>query len=205
MVVGIQGQRAGTQIALARGTLATFFRTACFFEPENLTNQKALCEFANIVVHLMCSSCRPGKCTAKSFSQVGLRTQLVLTLNKTTDPKHIREMSPTLTDVIHVIPPDKDETVEDIFACAPGLIFADDTRNFHGDPGSTIVYKSVRFGNIELKTTDPDREEERQLFGHYLWNAGIKMAELISGEGGEKWCVKGRKVLELGAGQCLQS
>lgn len=111
---------------------------------------------------------------------------------------------PNLTSLIQVIPPDIDETAEDIFASAPGLIFTDDLRNQHGDPGATIVYKSSRFGNIELKTADPESEHERKLFGHYLWNAGVKMAELIAnadGEGdGAKWSVKGRTVLELGAG-----
>ena len=111
---------------------------------------------------------------------------------------------PNLTSLIQVIPPDIDETPEDIFASAPGLIFTDDLRNQHGDPGSTIIYKSSRFGNIELKTADPENEDERKLFGHYLWNAGIKMAELVAGadaeDGGGKWSVKRRRVLELGAG-----
>lgn len=114
---------------------------------------------------------------------------------------------PPLTSFIQVIPSkDTDLDVEDIFACAPGLIFPDDTRNQHGDPGSTIVYQSPRFGDIELTTADPVREEERQLFSHYLWNAGIKLAGLISEVGdvdeGEKWdwSVEGEKVLEFGAG-----
>ncbi|TKA30989.1 hypothetical protein B0A50_01957 [Salinomyces thailandicus] len=107
-----------------------------------------------------------------------------------------------LTDLIRIIPPDRDEDPEDIFASAPGLIFTDDLRNQHGDPDSTIIYKSKRFGEIELKTTDPGVERERQLFSHYLWNAGIRLAELISDDvsQGGKWSVKGEKVLELGAG-----
>ncbi|KAK0333480.1 hypothetical protein LTR91_012622 [Friedmanniomyces endolithicus] len=60
-----------------------------------------------------------------------------------------------LTDLIHIIPPDRDEEPEDIFASAPGLIFTDDTRNQHGDPGSIIVYKSKRFGDIELRLWTP--------------------------------------------------
>lgn len=110
----------------------------------------------------------------------------------------------SLTSLIQVIPPDIDETPEDIFAAAPGLIFPDDSRNTHGDPGSTIVYKNSRFGNIELKTADPESEDERKLFGHYLWNAGIKMAELITNadleSGEDRWSVREQKVLELGAG-----
>ena len=107
---------------------------------------------------------------------------------------------PCLTDVVQVIPPDVDDEPEDIFAAAPGLIFPDDLRNQHGDPGSKIVYRSARFGDIELNTADPESEDDRKLFGHYLWNAGIKMAELISQEDAGKWSVKSKKVLELGAG-----
>jgi EEF1A N-terminal glycine/lysine methyltransferase len=113
--------------------------------------------------------------------------------------KNISFVMPSLTDLIRIIPPDRDEEPEDIFAFAPGFLFTDDLRVQHGDPGSVIVYKSRRFGDIELRTTDPEVEDERQLFSHYLWNAGIKMAELISG-GEEKWKVQDEKVLELGAG-----
>ncbi|KAI7146702.1 hypothetical protein KC343_g12188, partial [Hortaea werneckii] len=109
---------------------------------------------------------------------------------------------PVLTDVIQIIPPDRDEDPEDIFAAAPGLIFTDDFQNLHGDKGYTIVYKS-KWGPIELKTADPQAEGERQLFSHYLWNASISLAERISydGDGGNNtWSVKGERVLELGAG-----
>lgn len=109
---------------------------------------------------------------------------------------------PTLTDLVQIIPADRDDDPEDIFAAAPGLIFTDDLRNTHGNPDETIVYKSRRFGNIELKTADPEDVNERQLFSHYLWNASIKAAELISNDEEENgvWNVKGEKVLELGAG-----
>lgn len=106
----------------------------------------------------------------------------------------------TLTDLIAVIRPDDEEDPEDIFAAAPGLIFTDDLRNLHGDDRSTLVYKSRRFGNIELRTADPASENDRKLFAHYLWNAGIKMAEMISQEEDSRWSVKGERVLELGAG-----
>ncbi|KAK5111025.1 hypothetical protein LTR62_005400 [Meristemomyces frigidus] len=109
---------------------------------------------------------------------------------------------PSLLDLIHIIPPDREDEPEDIFASAPGLIFPDDLRNHHGDAEDVIIYKSRRFGDIELSVADPQGEDERQLFSHYLWNAGIKMAELISDDGveGGKWSVKGHTVLELGAG-----
>lgn len=105
----------------------------------------------------------------------------------------------TLTDLITVIPSDKEDDPEDIFAAAPGLIFTDDLRTMHGDDTSVLVYRSKRFGEIELRTADPEKENDRKLFAHYLWNAGIKMAELISDEG-SRWSVHGERVLELGAG-----
>lgn len=116
------------------------------------------------------------------------------------------QVMPNLTDLVQVIPASDAVEPEDIFASAPGLIFTDDLRNQHGDPGSVIIYKSGRFGNIELRTADPEGEDERQLFSHYLWNAAIKLAELMSWAGTKRvdtrWSVQGEKVLELGAGWC---
>lgn len=109
---------------------------------------------------------------------------------------------PSLTDLVRVIPPDKDEDPEDIFAFAPGLIFTDDLRNLHGDPDSVVVYQSKRFGSIELRTADPEGETERRLFSHYVWNASIKLAELVSSDD-VAWHVEGETVLELGAGAAL--
>ena len=113
------------------------------------------------------------------------------------------ESTMSLTDLVQTIAPDKDDDPEDIFASAPGFLFTDDLRNIHGDPDSVIIYKSRRFGDIELRTANPEGEDERRLFSHYLWNASLLMAKLISsrkgGEGGE-WSVEGEKVLELGAG-----
>lgn len=105
-----------------------------------------------------------------------------------------------ITDLVRIVPADVNDEPEDIFAAAPGLIFTDDLRNQHGDPGSVIVYKSQRFGDIELRTADPEGEEERKLFSHYLWNAGIKMAELLSQPDDTRWSVVEQRVLELGAG-----
>lgn len=109
---------------------------------------------------------------------------------------------PSLTDLVHVIPPDKDDDPEDIFASAPGFLFTDDLRNIHGDPESTVVYLSKRFGPIELRTADPNDEVERRLFSHYVWNASIKLAELIS-EKDSRWSVEEETVLELGAGESV--
>lgn len=115
----------------------------------------------------------------------------------------------SLTDLIRIIPPDTEETPEDIFAAAPGFLFTDDLRNQHGDAGDVIIYKSQPFGDLSLLTADPSKEDERQLFSHYLWNAGVLMAERVSGQRllsdqeRDQWSLVGQSVLELGAGADL--
>lgn len=115
----------------------------------------------------------------------------------------------SLTDLIKIIPPDTEETPEDIFAAAPGFLFTDDLRNQHGDAGDIIIYKSQRFGDLTLLTADPSGEDERRLFSHYLWNAGVLMAERVSGsrllsdQERDQWNLEGQSVLELGAGAVL--
>jgi hypothetical protein len=117
----------------------------------------------------------------------------------------------------HVLEP------EDIFGSTLGSIFTDDLQNQHGDdPDTIIVYKNARHGELEFRIADVNGEEQRTKFAHYLWNAGILMAELIGGrpEGREEeegegwkegewwigeeeekfWGVQGERVLELGAG-----
>jgi len=138
-----------------------------------------------------------------------------------------------LTDLIRTIPLGDADEPEDIFASAPGvyppasshlvldashvqrqpfadpcagILFTDDYRVEHGDPGSTVIYTSKRFGEVELKTADPDSEDDRRLFSHYLWNAGLLMAERVSGQRladdqeRQRWDVQGQSILELGAG-----
>lgn len=112
----------------------------------------------------------------------------------------------SLTELIRTELATEEETPEDFFASAPGFLFTDDLRNSHGDSDATIYYKSRQFGEIELRTADPTQEEERRLFSHYLWNAGVLMSERISGERllsdaeRTQWSVRGQTVLELGAG-----
>lgn len=118
-----------------------------------------------------------------------------------------------LTDSIRVSHATSDSpSPEDIFSASASLLFPDDTAISHGDPGSTVTYTSPIFGPIPLHLAfDPTGEDERRLFAHYLWNAGVWLAEAISGSQSadlgleeherRKWTVKGHKVLELGAGQ----
>jgi hypothetical protein len=112
---------------------------------------------------------------------------------------------------------------EDIFSSTLGSIFTDDLQNLHGDdPDTVIIYNNAKHGELEFRTADVNGEEQRTKFAHYLWNAGILMAELIGGrpegsreEDGEEWKegewwtgkeeekawgVQGETVLELGAG-----
>ena len=77
------------------------------------------------------------------------------------------------------------ETEEDIFSSSLGTLFPNDEVNQHGEPGSRVIYRSSRFGDIELQLPEPAKEEERGLFAHYVWNAGVMLAELIArGKGG---------------------
>ena len=108
------------------------------------------------------------------------------------------------------------DTPEDILSHGLPLLFPDEARNQHGDPGSKIVYASKAFGDMTLELADPVGEQERRLFAHYIWNAGVILAELIGQEwlkqkelgsrrkegdkGERKWTVDGHTVLELGAG-----
>ena len=133
---------------------------------------------------------------------------------------------PTLIDIRR--PEGKDLDPEDIFGSSLGGVFTDDLQNQHGDdPDTVIVYKNARHGNLEFRTADINGEEERRKMAHYLWNAGVLMAELVGGRPDEgqdvridvfgnegwkegewwisreeekAWSVEGQSVIELGAG-----
>lgn len=121
-----------------------------------------------------------------------------------------------LTSRIYVPVPAQPET-EDIFASAAGIFFTDDTQNSHGTPGQHVDYDSPCFGKLVLDIPQhPDVEEGRQLFAHYLWNAGVVAAEAIERASNDDylyvdpdvfadwdrryWDVTGSNMLELGAG-----
>lgn len=96
---------------------------------------------------------------------------------------------------------------EDVFSSALSLISPNDVSVLHGDPGSSVTYVSERYGTLELRLAEPQTEHVRKLFGQYLWNAGVLLAELIGGADDSetaarraKWVVRNEKVLELGAG-----
>ncbi|KAJ4360995.1 uncharacterized protein N0V89_001564 [Didymosphaeria variabile] len=80
-------------------------------------------------------------------------------------------------------------TPEDIFESSLGGVFANDLQNHHGDsPTSTLIYtpSNPSYAPISLHTADVNSEDQRQKFAHYLWNAGILMAELVGGRPGEE-------------------
>jgi EEF1A N-terminal glycine/lysine methyltransferase len=115
---------------------------------------------------------------------------------------------------------------EDILSSSLSTLFPDDCQVQYGDADTKILYRSARYGDLEFCCADVEVEEERTKFAHYLWNAGVLMAEVVGGAGGrplEKedwgrrvfrggrewwldvgeertWAVKGHRVLELGAG-----
>jgi nicotinamide N-methyltransferase len=110
-----------------------------------------------------------------------------------------------LTDKIRLSGPETNDP-EDILASSLGVIFPDDITNQHGDSSSSVIYLSPTFGPITLSLSDPQGENNRRLFSHFLWNSGLQLAEFIeerSDDKGRNWDVKGEDVLELGAGTGL--
>jgi nicotinamide N-methyltransferase len=75
---------------------------------------------------------------------------------------------------------------EDIFQYSLGLIFTDDLQIQHGDPGNIVKYRSNGYGDLEFEVADPQGEEERTKFAHYLWNSGVLMSEFVGGRGKER-------------------
>ena len=116
-----------------------------------------------------------------------------------------------LTDLIRLpkIPLDWRFEVEDIYSSCLSTRFPNDVQTEHGDAGSYVIYKSSRFGDLELRLTNPTVDDDRWLFAPSVWNASVQVAEFVSGcatglDGREKrfWDINGKKVLELGAGAC---
>lgn len=112
---------------------------------------------------------------------------------------------------------------EDIFSSALSTLFTDDVQLSHGVPGSHVTYHSPLFGALEIQIPQyPNVEEGKRLFAHALWIAGVVCADAVeraSNDGSRDgqvvrteqeerewewdrryWDVRGRRVLELGAG-----
>ncbi|OAX76971.1 hypothetical protein ACJ72_08735, partial [Emergomyces africanus] len=119
---------------------------------------------------------------------------------------------------------DNDDDVEDLLTSFLPHLYPDEAPSCLGEPGRTMVYASGVWGDVRVMVPDYPKgvgdegrqdgiEEGRRLFAHYLWGAGLVVAEgieratktlLLCGNdaGGDRdiiWNVKGEKVLELGA------
>ncbi|KAI5804338.1 hypothetical protein EDC01DRAFT_415217 [Geopyxis carbonaria] len=103
-----------------------------------------------------------------------------------------------LTNRIQVVEEEISNDPVDIFEQSLFTIFSD-SRNQHGEPGLHVIYKSSKFGDLKLRLANPDPSENR-LFSHFLWNASLQAAEMITD--GE-FDINKQTVLELGAGAAL--
>ncbi|KAG8159857.1 hypothetical protein KVR01_010494 [Diaporthe batatas] len=115
------------------------------------------------------------------------------------------------------------EDPEDFFGSSLGVIFPDDVMNQHGDAEHGLLYKSPHLPKpLHITLADPVADADRKLFSHYLWNSSLLLAEFVESgtlglgpeQGGvesplgpplSSFSVKGRSVLELGAGTALPS
>ncbi|KAI1771819.1 hypothetical protein F4818DRAFT_427943 [Hypoxylon cercidicola] len=109
---------------------------------------------------------------------------------------------------------------EDYLSSSLGVIFPDDVTNQHGDAEHSLLYTSPHLRRpLHIVLSDPDRENDRKLFSHYLWNSSLLLAEFVEagtlhlpldvvGPGKPKpdgFDVTGLETLELGAGTALPS
>ncbi|KAM0814371.1 putative Nicotinamide N-methyltransferase [Seiridium cardinale] len=121
------------------------------------------------------------------------------------------------------------EDPEDFLGQSLGVVFPDDILTQHGDASNALRYTSPHFPKqLHIRLADPDSEDERRLFSHYLWNASLMLAEFIEagslgiqlpkplGCGGrpsvidnrqpeKMFDIRGLSTIELGAGTALPS
>jgi hypothetical protein len=105
---------------------------------------------------------------------------------------------------------ENDESPEDIFGSYLAHLLPDDAPTFHGDPGQHLLYSSPRYGDLDIMVPSyPDSstnrsDSARRLFAHFLWSAGLVVAEGVEladdAQSKSIWAMEGETVLELGAG-----
>lgn len=127
----------------------------------------------------------------------------------------------SLTDRISITGPFS-SSPEDILSTTSFALSPYHLLDAHGDADHGIIYTSPYLPKpLHLELADPIGEADRLLFSHYLWNASLMLAELIEagslGLGAQDkgksvlspetthFDVRGRRVLELGAGTALPS
>lgn len=137
-----------------------------------------------------------------------------------------------LTDRLENTAPSTDP--EDLLFSSLAVIFPDTVANQHGDASNALLYASPRLPHrLRLALADPPAEDDRLLFGHYLWNASLLTAELVEraavgegkdsvgegedGGGGERggdepakarpstFDPRNKSIIEVGAGTALPS
>lgn len=106
----------------------------------------------------------------------------------------------SLTDRLVDTNPDPDPGPEDLLASSLSVIFPDTVANQHGDATHALFYASPHLPRqLRLDLADPHREEDRLLFGHYLWNASLLVAELVERGSLGELAGKDGRVSEAGA------
>ncbi|CAZ79467.1 unnamed protein product [Tuber melanosporum] len=103
-----------------------------------------------------------------------------------------------LTNTIEELDPRSESDPATVFEDSLSTIFSD-PRVQHGEPGKYVLYKSEELGDFKLRLADPD-PSNHSLFSHFVWNAALQAAELITTA---EFNVAGKKVLEVGAGAGL--
>jgi predicted nicotinamide N-methyase len=134
----------------------------------------------------------------------------------------------TSTNLTNRLTPEtSDSTPEDFLSSSLAVIFPDAVANQHGDAHTALLYTSPLLPKpLRIQLADPPAEDERQLFGHYLWNASLLAAEFIEAgtvdvsssteQRGSAaaltraleegiFNVRDKRVVELGAGTALPS
>lgn len=114
---------------------------------------------------------------------------------------------------------------EDYLSTSLGVIFPDDVTNQHGDAEHSLIYASPHLPKpLYLELAEPTEETDRRLFSHFLWNSSLLLAELIERDTlgvadsdrdeanvttpaseGVSFDVRGKSIMELGAGTALPS
>ncbi|KAG8410590.1 hypothetical protein J3459_017064 [Metarhizium acridum] len=115
---------------------------------------------------------------------------------------------------------------EDFLSDSLGTVFPDDVTNQHGDAGESLIYASPYLAKpLHIELAGPAGEADRRLFSHHLWNSSLLLAELIEKDSlgvsdldqadsatanmtlgsGVSFDIRGKSILELGAGTALPS